>query len=98
MQPERPDPINALHHPMPGLRVRARGHNRWMDDGTQPNAPRKRTKQDLVQIFERNQGGSSVKLSVAYLFATDDQILVGWAVDCHTTRRVPRALREKATG
>jgi hypothetical protein len=52
----------------------------------------------MVQIFERNQGGSSVKLSVENLFATDDQILAGWAVDRHTTRRVPEALREKATG
>jgi hypothetical protein len=39
-----------------------------------PNAPRKRTKQDLVEIFERNQGGSNVKLSVENLFATDDHV------------------------
>ena len=45
-----------------------------MDDATPPNAPRKRTKEELVQIFERNQEGSTVKLSVENLVATDDRV------------------------
>ena len=51
-----------------------------MDDATPPNAPRKRTKEDLVQIFERNQGGSKVKLTVKNLFASDDR--VGYTLTC----------------
>jgi ketosteroid isomerase-like protein len=35
-----------------------------MDDATPPNAPRKRTKGDLVQIFERNQEDSKVKITI----------------------------------
>ena len=45
-----------------------------MDDATPPNAPRKRTKQDLVEIFERNQVGSNVRLRVSNLFATEDNV------------------------
>jgi ketosteroid isomerase-like protein len=45
-----------------------------MDDVTPPNEPRKRTKQDLVEIFTRNQEGSKVKLAVDNLFATNDHV------------------------
>ena len=45
-----------------------------MDDATPPNAPRKRTKQDLIEIFERNQGGSKVKITIDNLFAGDGHV------------------------
>jgi ketosteroid isomerase-like protein len=51
-----------------------------MDDVTPPNEPRKRTKQDLIEIVERNQSGSKVKLAVDNLFATDDH--VAYTVTC----------------
>lgn len=59
-----------------------------MDDATPPNAPRKRTKQDLVQIFERNQDDSKVKITIDNMFSTDDHVAYTLTCTLPSGRRI----------
>ena len=59
-----------------------------MDDATPPNAPRKRTKGDLVQIFERNQEDSKVKITIDNMFSTNDHVAYTLTCTLPSGRRI----------
>ena len=59
-----------------------------MDDVTPPNEPRKRTKQDLIEIWERNQDDSKVKLTIDNLFATNDHVAYTLTCTLPSGRRI----------